>query len=139
MIQALILLALSAAAQETASWEAHPGLLQLSGLVVFFGGQGSLSYASPTPASLPPGAVDAGEVRGQACQQGVSIPIGLGINATRVAAGAGKGGYERALADIRAKHPALKGIYDVKVDDHHVAILTIFRRLCTEVTARGFQ
>jgi hypothetical protein len=138
MIAVALFLALSAAAQESQSWEAKPGLLSLSGFAVFFGVQGTLSYAS-TPGGLPRGASDAGEVRGQACQRGLSIPLGLGLRATRVSAGAGKGGYERALADIRAQHPQIKGVYDVKADDHITSVLTIFQRLCTEVTARGFQ
>jgi len=138
MILIAMVLALSAAAQETRSWEAKPGLLSLSGFAVFFGVQGTLSYAS-TPGGLPSGASDAGEVRGQACQRGLSIPLGLSVSATRLSAGAGQGGYERALADLRARNPRIKGVYDVKADDHITSVLTIFQRLCTEVAARGFR
>lgn len=136
---ALLGLAAFAAAQEHNSWDANPGMLRTGGLVLFFGGQGPLSYASATPGGLPKGATAAGEVRGRACQHGLSVPLGLGLRAQRVSAGGGTGGYDRALADIRSRHPELKGVYDVKVDDHRTVVLTIYQRLCTEITARGFQ
>lgn len=69
----------------------------------------------------------------------VLLPLGLGLRAQRVGAAGGKGGYDRAVADIRSRHPELKGIYDVKVDDHRVVVLTVYQRLCTEITAWGFR
>ena len=139
ILLALLLGVLPAGAQlESSSYEARPGLLRLSGLAVFFGVQGTLSYAA-TPGGLPRGAQPLGEVRGQACQQGLSVPLGLGLRAQRLRVGAGKGGYERALDDIRGRRPELRGVYDVKVDDHIVSVLGVFQRLCTEITARGFR
>lgn len=135
---ALLGLAASAAAQEHSSWDANPGMLRTGGLVLFFGGQGPMSYAS-TPGGLPEGATPAGEVRGRACQHGLSVPLGIGLRAQRLSAGGGRGGYDRALADIKTRRPELKGVYDVRVDDHRTVVLTIYQRLCTEITARGFQ
>ena len=140
MIALLFALALPAFAQtELSSWEASPGMLRQSGLVIFFGTQGPLSYASLTPAGLPKGAVPIGEVKGESCQHGLSIPRGLGLRSTRLSAARGAGGFERALVDIRSRNRELRGVYDAKIDDHVVSILGIYRRLCTEITARGFK
>ena len=140
MTTLLLALALPVLAQTDGStWESKPGMLRLSGMVLFFGGQGPLSYQLPAAGSAPQGAVPAGEVFGSACQHGLSVPLSLAPRSTRLSGGAGKGGYEKALADIRSRHPDLRGIYDAKVDDHRVSILGVYQRLCTEITARGFK
>lgn len=120
------------------SYEASSGLLPLGGLIVFFNASGPLSYATLTPKDLPDGAVRVGTVKGRSCQFGVSTPV-VGFSGPRLSAGAGQGGFERALEDIRARHPELAGIHDVKVDDHVIGVLTVFQRQCTEVTATGFR
>ena len=51
----------------------------------------------------------------------------------------GRAGYGKALEDIRRRNPGLRGIWDVKLDDHTLSVLGFFRRVCTEVTARGFR
>lgn len=145
MIHAVAALALAfggsaALAQpESSSYDANPGMLRSSGFAVFFGIQGPLSYESPSPAKLPADAKPAGEVRGRSCQHGLSIPLGLGLRATRISGGAGKGGFDRAVADILRQHPDLRGLYDAKVDDHVLGILGVYQRLCTEITAWGFK
>ena len=128
----------SVAVAQTESYEANPGLISLSGFVVFFDSEGPLSYATLTAKNLPSGAVLIGTVKGRGCQYGISTPIGVS-SMPRMSGAAGKGGYERALQDIWERHPDLRGIYDVKVDDHLLSVLTVFQRQCTEVTAKGFK
>lgn len=134
---AVLLAAPAAAQRERSSYDSNPGILRMSGFVIFFGVQGPVSYEAPTPSQLPPGAAPAGEVKGKACQHGLSIPLGL--RSFRLSGGLGKGGFERALAGIRREHPGLRGVYDAKVDDHIVSVLGVYQRLCTEVTAWGFR
>lgn len=119
------------------AWRANPGLIPKDGFVLFFGVQGPLSYAALTPKDLPAGAEPAGEVRGRGCQHGLALPLGL--RGPRLSGAAGRGGFERALSSIRERHPGLRGVYDVKVDDHIVSVLGLYRRICTEVLARGFR
>lgn len=137
LLPALVLPAL--AQTHGSSWESKPGMLRLSGLILFFGGQGPMSYQLPVSGSAPDGTTPVGEVTGSACQHGLSVPLGLGLRATRVGAGLGLGGYERALADLLSRSPDVKGIYDAKVDDRIFSILGIYRKLCTEITARGYR
>lgn len=129
----------SAAFAQSDSYEANSGLLPLGGFVVFFDAGGPLSYLTMTPRDLPPGSTPIGVVTGRGCQYGVSTPL-VGLSGLpRLSGGGGEGGFEKALQDIREHHPELKGIYDVKVDDHVVGVLTVFQRQCTEVTAVGFR
>jgi hypothetical protein len=125
-----------AGAQE--SYEARSGLLQLEGLVVFFSGAGPLSYVTMTARDVPADAVRIGSVAGRGCQFGVSTPF-MGTGTPQLSGGGGEGGFARAVEDIRRRHPDLRGIYDVKVDDHVMSILTVFQRQCTEVAAQGFR
>jgi hypothetical protein len=121
------------------SYEANPGLISIGGWVVFFASEGPLSYATLTARDLPRDAVRMGPVRGRACQYGLSTPI-IGLNQVpRLSGAVGEGGFEKALQQIREQHPDLRGVYDVKVDDHVTTVLTVFHRQCTEVTARGFR
>lgn len=129
----------SPAFAQTESYEADSGLITMGGFVVFFNSEGPLSYATLTARNLPPGAVLMGEVKGRGCQYGVATPIIALPSVPRMSGAGGRGGYDKALRDIRERHPELKGIYDVKVDDHVVAVLTVYQRQCTEITARGFK
>jgi len=132
-------LAASPALAQPETYEANPGLLSIGGFVVFFASEGPLSYATLSGKDLPADAVPIGTVKGRGCQYGLSTPI-VGWTATpRLSGAAGAGGYEEALQAIRERHPDLRGIYDVRVDDHVLSVLTIFHRQCTEVTARGFK
>ena len=128
----------SAALAQSESWEANSGLIPVGGFVVFFNAGGPLSYATLTPRDLPPDAMPIGVVTGRGCQYGLSTPL-MGLSTPRLSAATGEGGYAKALEDIRVRHPDLRGIYDVKVDDHLVSVLTVFQRQCTEVTAKGFK
>jgi hypothetical protein len=118
---------------------ARPGLIATGGLVVFYASEGPLSFATLTPGDLPPGARDAGEVQGRSCQHGLAIPITASIRATTVSGAAGNGGYTKTLAAILKARPDLAGIYDVKIDVQTLSILGFYRRICTEILARGFR
>jgi len=118
---------------------ASPGLIQPGGLVVFYASEGPLSFPTLTPGELPPGARDAGEVRGRTCQHGLAIPVTASIRPTTVSGAAGNGGYSKTLSLILKARPDLAGIYDVKVDVQTLSLLGFYRRNCTEILARGFR
>lgn len=126
----------------TSTWqyEATPGLIFVGLFMVFYDSEGPLSYQTGTPYEVPKDAIRTGEVRGDSCQHGVSIPIPFTTSSLVSFSGAkGNGSYKKALLDIKEQHPDLDGLYDVKVDIHRRAILTIYRRSCTIVVARGFK
>lgn len=127
------------ASAQDESYGANSGLISTRGFVVFFDAEGPLSYATLTPRDVPADAERLGAVRGRSCQLAVSVPIVGSSSTTRLSGAGGRGGFVRAVEDIRARHPGLTGIYDVKVDEHRLSVLTVFSRLCTEVTARGFR
>lgn len=135
---AALLAAPPARAQEDGT-SARPALMRPGGLTVFNFSEGPMSFVTPTPKDLPPGARDAGEVKGRTCQHGVSMPVTASFRPTTVSGAAGDGGYRKTLAAILKDRPDLAGIYDVKVDMHNLSILGFYRRLCTEVLARGFR
>lgn len=141
LVLALILGVPSAFADEfseEASYEAQFGLIQVGGFVVIYDTEGPMSYVTLTSKDLPRDFQPMGEVQGRGCQRALSIPI-LGDGNTQVSGALGDGGYQRALRQIREENPGLRGIYDVKVDDHEFSILGIYSQLCAEVTARGFK
>lgn len=135
---AALLAAPGVRAQEDGT-SARPALMRPGGLTVFNFSEGPMSFATLTPKDLPPGARDAGEVRGRTCQHGLSIPITASFRPTTVSGAAGDGGYKKTLAAILKDRPDLAGIYDVKIDMHNLSVLGFYRRLCTEVLARGFR
>jgi hypothetical protein len=133
------LLGVAPAGARAQTYEASPDLIGVGGYVLFYDARGPLSFLAMTPRELPPGATVAGEVRGHACAYGLSVPIALSLDAIRVSGAYGMAGYEDALDGIRRDHPDLAGVFDVRVDDHTISLLGIFRRACTEVVARGFR
>lgn len=136
----LLLAGWPAAARAQESYEAAPGLIRPGGWVLFFSAGGPLSYQTLTPKEVPPGAVRMGTVRGRGCQHGVSVSLPTSSSSrTSISGAVGEGGFERALQDIRERHPDLTGIYDVKVDEHFLGILTVYSRRCIEITAKGFK
>ncbi len=133
------LLSTSAWAQSPA-YEAKLGLIFVGGFILFYDSEGPLSYQTFTPRESPDGAVLLGEVAGDSCQHGVSIPIIFSATDRFSVSGAkGDGSFKKALRDLHQKHPDVAGIFDVKVDVHHLSILGIYKRDCTEVVARGFR
>ena len=142
LLGALLALALAAAPGARAEEEgddASPGLVRVGGLLLFYDSQGPLSFQSATRSELPEGAQDAGEVVASACQHGLSIPTGFSLRSTNVSAAAGRGGYDKALERLRKERPELRGLYDLKVDVRVTSVLRVWRRLCVELTARGFK
>lgn len=111
----------------------------MGGLVLFFDSEGPLSYVTAAPGDLPDDVMPLGEVKGRGCQYGLSVPLLGASTIIQISGGVGHGGYGKALKDIKLRHPELAGIYDVKIDDHVISILTIFRRVCVEISARGFK
>jgi hypothetical protein len=128
-------LAVPARAQENE--EAVPGLILPGGFVLFYDSEGTLSYPSPTPRDVPADAVRLGELKGVACQYKLDIPFLSTLGA--LSGAAGRGGYGDVFVKMRKAHPRLKGLYDLKVDDHSIKLFGVFQRLCTEVTAYGFE
>ena len=120
-------------------YEASSGVIQPGGFVLFLSASGPLSYATLTPGQLPRDALRLGPVSGRGCQFAIATPVINIAGIPRLSAGAGGGGFDKALQHIREQHPDLKGIYDVKIDVHVVGVLTVFQRLCTEITAQGFR
>jgi hypothetical protein len=68
------------------------------------------------------------EVRGEACQMGIFIPVIFASIAW------GAGGYAEAIRDAQAKAPGAL-LTDVRADMHSISVLTIFRQQCVVITA----
>lgn len=134
------LLSTSAWAQ-SASWEARTGLIFAGAFMLFYDSEGPLSYKSLTPWELPNDAVLVGEVAGESCQHGVSIPIIFSAtDRIRVSGAKGDGSFKKALKDLHVRHPDVAGLYDVKVDVRRISVLAgIYIRDCTGVVALGFR
>lgn len=129
---------------EKDEWESNNGLMAPPGsLILFYDSQGPLSFVAMSPRELPADAVLMGEVYARTCQYGLGIPIipptSPTSSGTSISGVKGNGSYQKTLLRLKARYPELRGIFDVRVDDHTTSILAIFRRLCTEITARGFR
>ena len=120
-------------------YDASSGVIRPGGFVLFLSASGPLSYATLTPGQLPRDALRLGPVSGRGCQFAIATPLINIAGIPRLSAGAGGGGFDKALQNIRERYPDLQGIYDVKIDIHVVVVLTVFQRLCTEITAQGFR
>lgn len=141
VIVLFVVLALCSACAPLQRWnyEARSGLIFVGTFVVFYDSEGPLSYQALTPHDILPAMVPVGEVVGDSCQHGLSIPIIFSANDRFSVSGAkGDGSYRKALRNIQEKYPHLAGVYDVKVDVQKWSILTIYRRECTVVAAQGF-
>lgn len=135
----LAALASSAAARGEGDEEtAAPGLIPPGNFVLFYDTEGPMSFVTMTPRERPKGARELGTVKGSSCQHGLSVPITANVRGTSITGAIGNGGYARALADIKKAKPDVAGIYDVRTDMRVFSILGIYRKLCTEVTARAF-
>ena len=127
-------------ADEPELYEANPELINVDGYVMFFNTQGPLSYLSSTSGEIPIGATRMGNVHGQSCQHALSLPLtaDLKTRSAKIGGALGDGGYQQAFEKIKKDHPEIRGIYDVRVDMHEVRILSVYSKLCTDITARGF-
>jgi hypothetical protein len=122
------------------AYRANSGLIFVGTFMVYYDSEGPLSYQTITPWELPKDGIPIGEVMGDSCQHGLSIPIIYSASDRVSVSGAvGDGSYRKALRDILRKHPDLYGLYDVKVDIQRLSILTIYSRNCTIVVAQGFK
>lgn len=117
---------------------AVPGLIPAGSLMLFYDSSGPLSFVTMTPKDKPAGAKELGTVFGSSCQRGLSVPISADVRGTSISGAYGNGSFAKAIAQIRKEHPDVAGIYDVRTDSHVFSILGIYRKLCTEVTARAF-
>jgi len=136
-----LLLISSVVHADRTSYEARLGLINVGGLILFYNSRGPLSYNTLTPGELPENSVDLGIVKAKNCQHGISIPIMSNspmTGNTSLSSARGDGSFQKAIRVLSDKNPKLQGIYDVKVDFHKTSILGIYRRVCTEITARGF-
>jgi hypothetical protein len=120
-------------------YEASSGVIRPGSFVLFLSASGPLTYATLTLGDLPRDALRLGPVSGRGCQFAIATPMINIAGIPRLSAGAGGGGFDKALQHIREQYPDLKGIYDVKIDVHMVGLLTVFQRLCIEITAQGFR
>lgn len=140
-ILALVLLALAPlvrAAGENDGDTAVPGLIPAGSFMIFYDSSGPLSFVTMTPKDKPAGTPELGLVKGVSCQHGLSIPISANLRGTSISGAVGNGSFVKALEEIKKKKPEVAGIYDVRTDQRIFAILGIYRKLCTEVTARAF-
>lgn len=126
---------------ERAAYETNPNLIRMGGYMLFFNSRGPLSYSTLNKSDLPSGSMDLGIVKCESCQYGLSIPIftSAGSRSSSISGAQGDGSFKKALANLQVQRPELRGIYDVKVDLHQINILGIYKKLCTEVSARGFK
>ena len=141
LVAVFVLLGLAASARATGENDedtAVPGLIPAGSMMLFYDSEGPLSFVAMTPKDKPAGAPELGLVKGVSCQRGLSIPLSADVRGTSITGAYGRGGFEKALAQIRKEKPEVKGIYDVRTDTHFISILGIYRKRCTEVVARAF-
>jgi len=129
---------------EKDEWESDNGLMAPPGsIILFYDSLGPLSFVTMSPRDLPGDAVQIGEVYARTCQYGIGIPLipptSPTSSGTSISGVKGNGSYQRTVLKLKTRYPELRGIFDVRVDDQTTSVLAIFRRLCTEITARGFK
>lgn len=138
MLMGLFVLASGCSPLQRSAYEARSGLIFVGGFVLYYDSEAPLSYQTLTHNERPDDVVSVGEVMGDSCQHGLSIPIIFSATDRLSVSGAkGDGSYKKALLHIKEQHPDLIGLYDVKVDVHKWSILT-YSRECTVVVAQGF-
>jgi len=141
LIVALVLIALATRARargENDEDTAAPGLIPAGSFMLFYDSSGPLSFVAMTPKDKPKDAPELGLVKGVSCQHGLSIPISANVRGTSITGALGDGSFGKALREIKKAKPEVAGIYDVRTDQRVFSILGIYRKLCTEVTARAF-
>lgn len=114
-----------------------PGAIALPPLVAYQESTGPLSYRS-TPVATGP----LREVRGEACQSAITLPIGLAWAAIKsgstanaaafLSTGWGEGGYDEAVSDALRSAPNAR-LANVQVDLHTRIILGVWRQQCVRV------
>jgi hypothetical protein len=117
---------------------AVPGLIPAGNFTIFYKTEGPLSFVTMTPKDRPKDARELGKVKGSSCQHGLSVPISADVRGTSISGAYGDGSFGKALAHIKKAKPEVLGIYDVRTDMKVFSLLGIYKKLCTEVTARAF-
>ena len=141
LLAAVLLASLSSAARASGENDedtAVPGLIPTGNFTLFYKTEGPLSFVAMTPKDRPKNVRELGTVKGSSCQHGLSIPISADVRGTSISGAYGDGGFGKALAQIKKEKPEAAGIYDVRTDMKVFSILGIYKKLCTEVTARAF-
>ena len=128
-------------ADEAEPYAFRPDLINVEGYILLYDVQGPASYVTSTPGDLPVDAVKLGPVHAEACQRGLSFPLTINLKGESGTLGGalGRGGFIQALKNLKKDHADMEGIYDVKVDQDEVRIFSVYSKLCTEITARGFK
>jgi len=72
------------------------------------------------------------DVRGRACQTGISIPFTQGSVAW------GPGGFARALEAAQRAY-LVDALYDVRVDEERLVVAGLYQKLCLRVSGVGFR
>jgi hypothetical protein len=118
-----------------------PGPISLPPIVGYQDSTGPLSYRTPLGGDGAPR-----EVRGEACQSALTLPVGLvwaAIKAgspARAAAylggGWGDGGYSAATSRALAKTPGMR-LTNVRADLRTKIILGVWRQQCVQITAEA--
>lgn len=117
---------------------AFPSLIPTGGIMIFYKSSGPLSFVTMTPKDRPAGARELGTVKGVSCQHGLSIPLAAEFRSTSISGSYGNGSFVKAIEQIKKERSEIAGLYDVRSDLRVFSILGIYRKLCTEVTARAF-
>lgn len=141
LLAGLLLAALSSSVRATGENDedtAVPGLIPTGNFTFFYQTEGPLSFVAMTPKDRPKNARELGTVKGSSCQHGLSVPISADVRGTSISGAYGDGGFGKALAQIKKAKPEVVGVYDVRTDMRVFSILGIYKKLCTEVTARAF-
>jgi hypothetical protein len=134
----LALAPLARAAGENDEDTAVPSLIPAGSFMLYYDSSGPLSFVAMTPKDKPKGAPELGTVRGISCQHGLSIPLSADVRGTSITGAVGNGSFVKAINEIKKAKPEVVGIYDVRTDLRVFSVLGIYRKLCTEVTARAF-
>jgi hypothetical protein len=134
----LALAPVARAAGENDEDTAVPSLIPAGSFMLYYDSSGPLSFVAMTPKDKPKGAPELGTVRGVSCQHGLSIPLSADVRGTSITGAVGNGSFVKAINEIKKAKPEVMGIYDVRTDLRVFSILGIYRKLCTEVTARAF-
>jgi hypothetical protein len=115
------------------------GTIALPPLVLYQNSAGPLTYRSPAASSA-----FTVEVRGEACQRALTLPVGLVWAAIKtgnaayapayLSSGWGEGGYARAMSSAQKLAPNAH-LTDVRADMRTRIILGIWREQCVRVVA----
>jgi hypothetical protein len=118
-----------------------PGAIALPPLVVYQNSVGPLSYRSEAAGE---GLAPVREVRGEACQSALTLPVGLVVAAIKsgntalatafLSGGWGEGGYAEAVSSASRSAPNAR-LVNVRADLNTRIILGIWRQQCVRVVA----